>query len=110
MVRSPGRHAHPITPARKLRDTLADPTAYPRRLDQRLGASRLAEDANRARAPSFDTERAADPTLPAPSRLYFRLIRVRSRASASCREAVPAQVTDGAVGCQNSVASVDLVF
>jgi hypothetical protein len=32
----------------------------------------------------------------APSRLYFRLIRVRSRASASYREAASVQVTDGA--------------
>ena len=35
------------------------------------------------------------PALPAPSRLDFRLIRLRSRAFASYREPVSTQVTDG---------------
>jgi hypothetical protein len=36
------------------------------------------------------------PMLPTPSRLYFRLIHLCSRASASCREEAPAQAADGA--------------
>jgi hypothetical protein len=47
-----------------------------------------------ANPPDAGSHAAGD--APARSRLYFRLIRVRSRASASYREAVPAQVADGA--------------
>jgi hypothetical protein len=54
--------------------------------------------ANRARASliQYRARSRSSSALPGQSRLYFRLIRIRSRASAGYHEAVPAHVTDGA--------------